>query len=93
VRLGEPPDVADFALHGTVVVVLLGLVVLVVLVVVVELVELVEVVVLVVVVVPPPPPPAPEKLMGTVALSPDVSPKAITQESPAVTCAGVGGHG
>jgi hypothetical protein len=73
VRLGEPLDVVDFAVHGTVVVVMVG-----------------WVVVVVVVVVPPPPL---EKLMSRVAWSPAWSPNAMTQESPAVTCAAVGGHG
>jgi hypothetical protein len=79
VRPGEPFDMVGFAVHGTDVVVVLGWVVVVV----------VEVVV--VVVVPPPPPP--EKAMSCVAWSPAWSPKAMTQESPAVTWAAVGGHG
>jgi hypothetical protein len=80
VRPGEPFDVVGFAVQGTDVVVL-GWVVVVV----------VVVGVVVVVVVPPPPPP--EKAMSCVALSPAWSPKAMTQESPAVTSTAVGGHG
>jgi hypothetical protein len=72
VRLGEPPDVFDSALHGAVVVVLAVVVVVVAAVVVVVVPPPVVVVVVpppVVVVVVPPPPPL-EKLMLDVALSP-----------------------
>jgi hypothetical protein len=86
VMLGGPVEVVDFAVQGTVVVVVVGWVVVVVELVVVVVVELV----VVVVVVPPPPP---EKLMAWVTWSPPWSPKAMTQESPAVTWADVGGHG
>jgi len=93
----DPVDVVDFALQGTVVVVLVDVVVVLDVVVVVLDVVVVVVPPPVVVVVPPlvvvvvPPPPANE--IGWVCWAPPATPKAITQESPAVTWAAVGGQG
>lgn len=101
VMLGGPAMVLFAALQGTVVVVVVGAVVVVVVacvVVVVVAPPLVVVVVVpppppdVVVVVVPPPPPANEIEGGDAAVPSEV-PNSITQESPAVTWAGVGGHG
>jgi hypothetical protein len=94
VRLGGPPaEVVDSALQGTVVVAVAGCVVVVLAEVVVEVLveEVVVVVGLVVVVVLLAG--CPTKRMFWVALSPNTSPKAIRQESPAAICAVVGGHG
>jgi len=101
--LGGPATVVGFASHGTVVVVVVGAVVVVVLAAVVEVVVLaavVEVVVVppppdVVVVVVPPPPPPNEIVAGVPATveEPLWTPNWMTQESPAVTWAGVGGQG
>jgi hypothetical protein len=91
--LGGPVTLFDFALQGTVeVVVVLEVVVVEVLdVVVVELdVVVVPPPLVVVVVVPPPPPP---KLIGASTWVPPCVPKAMAQVSPAVTWAAVGGQG
>jgi hypothetical protein len=99
VKLGGPATVVDFALHGIVVLVVVVACVVVV-VVVAWVVEVVVGATVVVVVLPPPvvvvvvggvPPPLNE--IGTCTWGPFCVPRAITQLSPAVSWAGVGGHG